>query len=314
MYYNYTATVSAKPCNTGHKTGVLHHLMKDKYEYIPSPTDIFPGGAGLKAELRYTCEDIRASEHTDDESHIHSCCEIYFNLRGNVSFLVENNVYPVSEGDIIITKPNEFHHCIYHEDILHEHYCLWLTAEEGMMDVLQFIYDRKNGADNRISMNAQAHAQLVRDLSLLRDAKVVNGTSRADSLRALFSVLALLHEHRRNTGAPQDLPADLMTLIRFIDGNYSENCSTAALERRFFISRSTLNRRFRMYLNTSPSHYVEARRMAAAKILLENGASVQDTCMRCGFTDYSHFIARFRRRFGVTPLQYARQSSKKENK
>jgi AraC-like DNA-binding protein len=160
-------------------------------------------------------------------------------------------------------------------------------------------------------MNAQAHLQLVRELSILRDAQKNNGISRADTLRALFSILALLHEHRRNTGAPQDLPADLLTVIQFIDGNYSEDCSTMALERRFFISRSTLNRRFRMYLNTSPSHYVEARRMAAAKILLESGTSVQDTCMRCGFTDYSHFIARFRRRFGVTPLQYARQASKK---
>jgi len=267
----------------------------------------------LRAELRYTCEPVLAAEHTDDVSHIHSCCEVYINLRGKVSFLVENNVYPVSEGDIIITKPNEFHHCIYHEDTLHEHYCLWLTADEGMRDLLDFLYDRRSGESNRISLHSSVREQLVGELALLRSEEEHPEISRAESLRALFSVLSILHRHRWDTGAAQDLPGDLLTVIRYIDENYSDKCSAAELERRFFISRSTLNRRFRTYLNTSPSHYVEARRMAAAKILLENGASVQETCMRCGFTDYSHFIALFRRRFGITPLQYARQSERKKS-
>lgn len=286
--------------------------MKKQTEYIPAPEDIFPGGGRLCAELRYTCDPVTASEHTDDVSHIHSCFEIYFNLRGKVSFLVENHVYPVNEGDVIITKPNEFHHCIYHEDILHEHYCLWLTAEEGMRDLLDFISERRSGENNRISLPPQVRSRLEEELAVLRCAQADPQIPEVEKLRALFSVISILNRHKTDTGAPQDLPGDLLAVIRFIDERYSEDCSAGELERRFFISRSTLNRRFRMYLNTSPSHYVEARRMAAAKILLESGASVQDTCMRSGFTDYSHFIAQFRRRFGLTPLQYARQTKKKK--
>ena len=79
------------------------------------------------------------------------------------------------------------------------------------------------------------------------------------------------------------------------------------LTRLFFVSRSTVVRQFRKYMNTTPSSYVETRRLAEAKRMLERGESVQDTCERCGFPDYSHFIALFRRRFGITPYRYSRQ-------
>ena len=47
------------------------------------------------------------------ESHFHDRCEIYINISGDVSYMVENHLYPVSKGDIIITKPFEYHNCIY---------------------------------------------------------------------------------------------------------------------------------------------------------------------------------------------------------
>ena len=46
-------------------------------------------------------------------AHIHDLCEIYVNLSGNVSFVVERNLYKILPGDIIITKPYEYHHCVY---------------------------------------------------------------------------------------------------------------------------------------------------------------------------------------------------------
>ena len=57
----------------------------------------------------------------ENESHIHEECEIYLNLSGDVSFEVENKIYPISRGSVIITRPYEYHHCIYHSDACHKH-------------------------------------------------------------------------------------------------------------------------------------------------------------------------------------------------
>lgn len=274
-------------------------------DYTPKLREILPA-ATLFSDVRFSDDLTIAAEHVGDDSHIHSCCEIYLNLSGDVSFLVESNVYPVEPGDVIITKPNEFHHCIYHSDSVHAHYCLWLAADHPLLPLLSFFYDRKNGEMNRISMRPADKQQLAAAFEMLWQAKCSGSLGKARGLSAVFSVLDILQTHRFDTGEAQKLPRDLLAIVSFLDTHYSGDCSMAELERRFFTSRSTLNRRFRTHLNTSPAKYVETRRLAAAKMMLEQGASVQETCAACGFSDYSHFIALFKRKFGTTPFQYAK--------
>ena len=74
---------------------------------------------------------INVRENNGDntmESHIHNKCEIYINLTGNVAFMVENRIYPIKSGDIIITRPYEAHHCIYYSTDEHDHYCITSPA------------------------------------------------------------------------------------------------------------------------------------------------------------------------------------------
>ena len=59
-----------------------------------------------------------------DESHIHGYYEIYFNISGSVSFWANNKLYPIKSGDMIVTKPGDFHFCVYHAPSVHEHFCL----------------------------------------------------------------------------------------------------------------------------------------------------------------------------------------------
>lgn len=93
-----------------------------------------------------------ASPLNENESHIHRECEIYVNLSGDVSFEVENRIYPVSRGSVIITRPFEYHHCIYHSNQLHEHF--WITFSAGASDAfLAMFYGRGKGKDNLIILN-----------------------------------------------------------------------------------------------------------------------------------------------------------------
>lgn len=60
--------------------------------------------------------------------HIHEECEIYINISGNVSFEVENRLYPLTPESVIITRPYEYHHCIYHNNDLHKHFWILFSA------------------------------------------------------------------------------------------------------------------------------------------------------------------------------------------
>ena len=261
----------------------------------------------IAACIRYPDSEVTDALISRTHSHMHSYCEVYVNVSGDVSFVVEGKVYPISYGDVIITKPNEFHHCVFHSERAHEHYCLWIALSEQYRGLMSCFFDRKNGEKNLISMKKVDKDALIGHLAVMYNCRKEGREKSAESLSALFSVLALLEANRHQTVSSAELPSSFMDIIHYIDTCFYKDCSIAELTRLFFISRSTVVRQFRKYMNTTPSSYVETRRLAEAKRMLELGESVQNTCEQCGFSDYSHFIALFRRRFGTTPYRYSRQ-------
>ena len=61
--------------------------------------------------------------------HVHDTLEFYVLIEGNVSFMVENEVYALSAGDVIMSKPNEMHNCVINTDSSHKHLCFWFDPD-----------------------------------------------------------------------------------------------------------------------------------------------------------------------------------------
>ena len=96
--------------------------------YTPGLRPLLPLGGRINAEIFYEKQYASAESASHDREHIHDFYEIYVNLSGEVSFLVEDTLYPVSHGDIIVTRPNEVHKCIHRAEGIHEHFCIWLDS------------------------------------------------------------------------------------------------------------------------------------------------------------------------------------------
>jgi len=106
-----------------------------------------------------------ASSLNQNETHIHKECEIYLNLSGNVCFEVENHLYPISRGSVIITRPYEYHHCIYRSNARHEHFWITFSAEESE-DLFRLFFGREKGTNNLIILD---EAQLKECCFVLND-------------------------------------------------------------------------------------------------------------------------------------------------
>ena len=271
--------------------------------YIPDLKGLL-GGGGIYADADYSNLSYLANEANGSDSHIHSFCEIYFNVSGDIAFAVENNLYLVESGDIIITKPNEFHRCIYKSDCNHEHYCLWINADKNILPYLKSFYKRKNGEKNHIKLNSKDAENFRKCLDILIDNKGYGKFTDSESLSALFSVLSIVDKNSSFFEEAIIMPENFTKIVEYIDKKYREEFSINEISDKFFISRSSLNRYFKQYLGTTPHKYVETRRLAAAKDMLEKGCQVLEAASKCGFPDYSHFISLFKRRFGITPHKY----------
>jgi len=239
-----------------------------------------------------------------NEAHIHKTCEVYVNLSGKVSFAVEDRLYPISRGSVIVTMPYEYHHCIYHSDEPHEHFWITFSAQNDQ-EYLNLFFGREKGMDNRIVLEEPALEKLCELLEVLMDEKV----QMLDRRIGILQFFRILSEGQRSTQfAPaQKLPQTVETALGYMDQNLAQELDIQMLARKCHVSVNTLERHFRESLGITPFAAIRRKRLFVSMMYLRKGESVTAAARKSGFSDYSNYIQLFRKQFGITPGQYKNQ-------
>lgn len=256
-----------------------------------------------RLEIRYYISEDAEEYHAHTfPPHVHDFLELYVLLEGDASFMVEQNIYPLSPGDIVVSKPNELHHCILNSRSRHCHACFWIDADSELI-ASPFLSSPK-GEGNYIHPDPEDAKKLLYLMQQLNATNVSNDLLHGLSLA--FDFLCIARQSIKTTvaAANESLPPILQTILEDIGTHYREIRDLDYFTDKYFISRSTLGRLFHQYLHTTPRLYLETKRLARSRQLLREGRSVTEACTEAGFCDCSHFIRLFRRRFDVTPLQY----------
>jgi AraC family transcriptional regulator len=122
-------------------------------------------------------------------------------------------------------------------------------------------------------------------------------------LLELLVQLARMPQHPRVRRAQWLRRADELVHERFA-GSLSVSSVAAAVD----VHPATLAREYRNTFGCSVGERIRGLRLAAAARALEEGThELSRVALDAGFYDQSHFSRAFRRRFGVTPLQYRRR-------
>jgi AraC-like DNA-binding protein len=93
----------------------------------------------------------------------------------------------------------------------------------------------------------------------------------------------------------------------FLDVSFHSNITLSRLAGVVGLSPFHLARAFVHDVGAPPHVYLEMVRTRRARCLLERGASIADVALEVGYADQSHLTHRFKRHFGITPGQYARE-------
>lgn len=91
----------------------------------------------------------------------------------------------------------------------------------------------------------------------------------------------------------------------YLDGVYSESIEMGSIAKRFKVSRSTLDKRFKAEMGITPKEYLSGKRLLEAKRLLrDSDKSISEIASLCGFASAAHFIYFFRQECGFTPKRF----------
>ena len=248
--------------------------------------------------------DSHSPENVFD-SHIHNECEIYINLSGDVSFVVENNIYPITPGSIIITRPFEYHHCVYHSNKLHKHFWFLFSAA-GNEYLYDLFYNRKVGENNLLVLEKDKTNELIS----VCEKMTIRVESEFEKYFNFFKIINLIQN-----GTAPDRPVTLypdivVNAMAYINDNLSYPISVSEISKEVNVSINTLERYFMRFLNVSPTSYIKKKRLSNAAKLLSEGYSVTEASEKSGFSNCSGFISLFRKTYGQTPYAYKKTIKK----
>ena len=112
--------------------------------------------------------------------------------------------------------------------------------------------------------------------------------------------------------APENINADNdKRLESVVMGAVAENLTLEELAERCFVSVSTFKRRFRKRFSLPPHKWFIIRKLDLAyRMILATDVAITEVARLSGFTNSSHFIAAFKRRYSTTPASLRREQRK----
>ena len=260
-------------------------------------------------------QDFQLSHNRDPyfrtmEFHAHDFLELYYFLDGSVTYYIEDQVYDLCPGDLLIIPAGKMHRpVIANEHAAYERMVLWITPQylqgidspagdlqKNLQKVGEHGYCVPFRGDETVFVTA-----LLKKLLYMQkndtDPKFCAGAVELYLWTIFRSYGVIDTTHRNET---QVIPQ----VIRYITEHFSEPLTLEDIAAEFFVSKSYLNRHFKAYTNSTVYAYIMALRLTHARRMLREGIPSVEAGRECGFSDYSTFYKAFKTQTGLSPQQF----------
>lgn len=251
------------------------------------------------AIIKQTIEKPRQEEFS---MHLHDDCEILCFLSGDAKYIVEGSVYPLHRGDIIIIARSESHRLLLRSDKPYSRIVMNFTPKNADAPLLKKLMrpfnEKEFGSLNRYPASLFTDSAAIDYLEriILSEPQELKDAYLTVLLNELSEQFLILKE---NAKAPEaNVCADV---LQYLNRHLTETLSLELLSKRFFISKSQLNRNFKRVMGSTVWEYITEKRLLLAKSLIENGEHPTKIYIDCGFSDYSVFYRAYRTKFHSSP-------------
>lgn len=241
----------------------------------------------------------------NEQEHWHPEIDVIFTVEGPANVHIQGRTVLMEEEDILLINSSIPHSVDCPDDTV---LCCVKYPWGMVSDLLG------TGAVVFRCSSAEDQSKSYHDIRSIFRALVyyyLRGQRKTDCLldSHLLRLLDCLIEHYL-----VELPGDggsvsdegrLQQIFQYVNQNYRESVGLSHLAEQMYVSPSTLSRFFKKETGMGFVEYVNAVRIHAAALELENtDENVTKISVNCGFSNLSVFNRAFRERHGVSPSEY----------
>lgn len=261
----------------------------------------------LNIELIY----ISKAKYEDDwhsTMHSHTFAEMFYVLKGNGIFKIEQSNFNVKENDLVIVNPH----------VVHTESSNGLNPLEYIVigiDGLSLVTDNTDDS-NALQYNIYNYSKYKEEVLSYMNNLLYEVQQKDEYYESICQNIleALIFNVKRRAKSPlvpsptKSINKECAFIKDYLDIHYSSELNLDYLAEVTHMNKYYLIHVFKKVIGTSPIEYLIEKRISIAKMLLETTEySIEQISGISGFSSQSYFNQTFKKRVGITPSKYRNQ-------
>lgn len=248
--------------------------------------------------------------------HDHEYYEIFLTLSGTLNHIVNEVTQVLPEGSLVFVRPRDSHSFFSDNPAEVSYINLTFTLETAAL-LFEYLSDGFPAAKLlNAPMPPTALLTLSQKNKLYSEIDELNLVNWQDKKQLKLRLRVLLANifSRYFTDIPDEKSEIPLWLVHLSEKMSVPENFTAGADRMIELSRKSrehLSRSIKKHYGLSLTEYINDLRLSyASNLLLKSNTSVLDICYDCGFGNVSYFYRTFKKKFGLTPLDFRKKYSK----
>lgn len=239
--------------------------------------------------------------------HTHDFWELFYLTEGEVEHLINGHVVLLEKGDFVCVRPNDVHGYRCQEGKSYQMQCITVTDElfRKYLSLYSLDYDELHSG---YETGIQYRLASKEFQEIVEEFKIVEHTRLLDEKQAKRHEAILLGECLKlfiNRKELKSLPDWISKIVETANSPEGMQMKVSDIYGYSCYGKTQCIKLFKQYMGVTPGEYfVDCKIRYARYLLINTDLSVLEICGRIGYDSLSHFDHVFRRKIGVTPLQY----------
>ncbi|MCR8657906.1 helix-turn-helix transcriptional regulator [Paenibacillus endoradicis] len=255
--------------------------------------------------------------------HTHLSYEIYYFHAGKVNYLINDRIYKLESGDMILMHGMTLHKAhleqndCYERTIIHfDPFYFTQSIQPSYAPDLLIPFNKLKNI--RLSFNEPVRNEIeaiLHKLVLLQKSSEPFAEQRSHIV--LLELMLLIYtqcqqplQEIKQTHHISTKENHVQNIISYIEDHYYQDVSLEHIQQALHLNKFYLSKSFKEVTGTTIFQYMLERRIYAAKVLLINSCNkITDISYEVGFKHPAHFSRSFKLVTSVTAEQYRKQYS-----
>lgn len=266
----------------------------------------------LNPTFLFTWKGTRLKQ--EDNYHSHDFLEVAFVLSGNGRYRIEDCIYEVTEGDLIIFNPGMKHQALLSETNENPTTEFFVGFSDVQLKDLPRNYLPLPDGAHVLHTAGDLRQKLFRICSSMEAENAVCRQGRYFMLKAYLiqMILLIIRDQCEPVERAEGYSFESVNkkyvveqIVSYFEDHYNEKISLDQIAENMYLSPFYISKIFKSETGDTPIRHLINIRLEKAREILEKGncGSIQEVAASVGYDDAYHFSKLFKKHFGMSPSQ-----------